>query len=299
MTRATVARALECFDRATTIDPGYALAWAGIADAYASRLFNSDARPSDVASEAWDAARKALEHGRAVAEAHTAVARMQFLFDWDWPASEATLRHAIRLDPGSGQSHWMLGHAISQQGRHAEARAAAQRARELDPFDALTLSMSAQIAYSARDMEAAARHAREALAAEPDFWVGHWQLGQAYQQLGRAGDALEALEEASRLSDGNSKPMSVSAYTFATIGRTSDARRILAALEERSRGRYVPPVAFALAHAGLDESARAIEWLEQAVATRDAHLIYVLMDPKWDPFRTHERFRALLRQAGL
>jgi Flp pilus assembly protein TadD len=194
---------------------------------------------------------------------------MQFLFDWDWPASEATLRHAIRLDPGSGQSHWMLGHAISQQGRHAEARAAAQRARELDPFDALTLSMSAQIAYSARDMEAAARHARE------------------------------ALEEASRLSDGNSKPMSVSAYTFATIGRTSDARRILAALEERSRGRYVPPVAFALAHAGLDESARAIEWLEQAVATRDAHLIYVLMDPKWDPFRTHERFRALLRQAGL
>ena len=156
----------------------------------------------------------------------------QFLFDWDWRGAETNLRHAVALDPSSGQSHWMLGHALSQQGRHDEALAAARRARELDPLDALTHSMSSQIAFSARDLEAAVSHAREALLAEPDFWVAYWQLGQAYQQMGRTDQALEALAEASRLSNGNSKPVSVSAYTLATSGRAREARAVLTALEQ-------------------------------------------------------------------
>jgi TolB-like protein/Flp pilus assembly protein TadD len=299
MTAATVARALECFGRATALDPGYALAWAGIADACASRLFNSDTRPSDVADEARAAASHALAYGKSVAEAHTALARIQFLFDWDWAGAEATLRHALTLDPNAGQSYWMLGHAVSQQGRHDEALAAARRARELDPVDALTHSMSAQIAFSARNMEAAVQHSRNALLAEPDFWVGHWQLGQAYEQMGRTVDALEALAEATRLSNGNSKPMSVSAYTLAATGRVGEARAILGALERRSGESYVPPLAIALAYAGLKDRERVLQWLERALAVRDVHLTYVLMDPKWDPFRQDDRFVDLLRRGGL
>jgi TolB-like protein/Flp pilus assembly protein TadD len=299
MTPATIARALDCFARATALDASYALAWAGIADAWASQLFSSDTRPSDVEAEARRAAEQALKHGKNVAEAHAAMALIHFLFDWNWPRAEATLRHALTLGPGDAPNYWMLGHAISQQGRHDEALAAARRARELDPLSALTHCMSAQIAFSARDMEAAARHSQDALLAEPDYWVAHWQLGQAYQQLGRTDEALEALAQASRLSNGNSKPVSVSAYLLATNRRFDEARHCLAVLEGRARDHYVPPIAFALAYAGLNDHERVFEWLEKARVVRDVHLIYVPMDPKWDPFRMKEPFQDVLRRAGL
>jgi TolB-like protein/Flp pilus assembly protein TadD len=298
MTPATAARALDCFRRATALDPEYALAWAGIADTYSGLLFTSDARPSDVSEHAQTAAAQALKSGETLAEAHTTLGRIRFLFDWDWRGAEVHLRRAVALDPNSAQSYWMLGHALSQQEDHDQALAAARRARELDPLGALSHSMSAQIAFSARDMGAAVRHARDALLAEPDFWVGHWQLGQAYQQMGWTDQALEALGEAARLSNGNTKPISVSAYTLATRGRVGEAHDVLAALEQRSRRQYVPPYAIALVHAGLNDTAKAFEWLEQARVVRDVHLIYILVDPKWDPFRQEARFQELLQRCG-
>ena len=153
MTPANLARALDCFERATALDPAYALAWAGLADAHSSRLFSSDVRPSDVSEQARAAAAEALAHGGEVAEAYASAARVQFLFDWDWQGAEANLRRAISLDPSQSPSYWLLGHAMSQQGKHEQALAAARQARERDPRDALTHSMSAQIAFSARDPE--------------------------------------------------------------------------------------------------------------------------------------------------
>lgn len=299
MTPATADRALECFRRATDLDPGYALAWAGIADTLSGRIFNSDTKASDVSDDARAAAAVALEHGETVAEAHASMGRVRFLFDWDWPAAEASLSRAAALDPGSAQAHWMLGHALSQQGRHVQALAAAGRARELDPLDALSHSMSAQIAFSARDPQTAALHAREALRAEPDFWVAYWQLGQAYEQLGRTDQAMEALAEASRLSNGNSKPTAMSAYILGRTGRAGEALELLAALNRQSLQRFVPPMAFALAYAGLKDDERVFEWLEKASAVRDTHLVYVIVDPKWDPYRRDQRFKRVLQTSGL
>lgn len=299
MTPATVARALECFQAATALDPGYALAWSGISDAYSSRLFASDTRPADVEDQARASAKQALEHGSGVAEAHTTAGRVRFLFDWDWRGAEDRLRHAIAIDPSSGQTHWMLGHALSQQGRHDEALAAARRARELDPLDALTHSMSAQIAFSARDFEAAVQHSRDALRAAPEFWVAFWQLGQAYQQMDRADEALDALSQASRLSNGNSKPVSLSACVLASCGRVDEARNGLRGLEQLGERHYVPPYAIALVHAGLNDDPKAFEWLDRALAARDSHLIYMLVDPKWDRLRQDDRFRQFLRRCGL
>ena len=298
MTPATAARALECFREATALDPSYSLAWAGIADTYSSRLFNSDTKSSDVSGEARAAATQALLTGATVAEANTAVGRVQFLFDWDWRSAETHLRRAVALNPSSAQSHWMLGHALSHQGRHEAALAAAERAIELEPLDGLSHTMAAQIAFSARLMERAAGHARNALGMEPDFWVAHWQLGQAYQQLDRADQALEALAEAVRLSGGNSKPMSLSAFTLACTGRLAEARAVVNALEQRSLASYVPPVALALAFLGLNDGHRMYQWLERALESRDVHLIYLPLDPKWDRLRQEPGFVDLLRRCG-
>ena len=193
----------------------------------------------------------------------------------------------------------MLGHALSQQERHDEALASARRARELDPLNALSHSMSSQIAFSARDLDTAVLHAREALLAEPNYWIAHWQLGQAYQQMGRTDQALEALAEAARLSNGNSKPLSLAAYTLATSGREPEAREALTTLERHARDHYVPPYGFALVHAGLNDTSRMFECLDSALAVRDVHLIYALVDPKWDPFRGDARFENWLVRCKL
>lgn len=298
MTAATADRALECFRSATALDPGYALAWAGVADTYSSRLFNSDTPAVRVAGEARAAAAQAIHAGPRVAEAHTAVARVRFLFDWDWRSAETHLRRAIALDPTSVQSHWLLGFALSHQGCHDAALMAASRALELDPLDALSHSMAAQIAFSARRVEAAAGYAELARAAEPEFWVAHWQLGQAYAQLGRPEEALNVLAEASRLSKGNSKPASLCAYLLATSGRAGEARRVATALETRARQQYVPPVTVALVYLALGDDQRVFAALDRAVDQRDVHLIYLPLDPKWDRLRNDGRFEDVLRRCG-
>jgi tetratricopeptide (TPR) repeat protein len=299
MTPATAERALQCFREAAELDRTYSLAWAGIADTCSSRLFNGDTRPSDVVVEARAAAAAAMAAGAGVAEAETAVASIQFLFDWNWFAAETHLSRAVSLNPSWAQGYWMLGHALTQQGRHQEALAAASRAQDLDPLDALTHGMAAQISYSAGRTEMAAAHAKEALLVEPNFWVGQWQLGQAYEQMGRADEALEVIAHALRLSNGNSKPLSLTAYLLARTGRTQEAREILDTLERRARDAYVPPVAVALGYLGLNDRERVFEWLEQALAVRDVHLIYVPWDRKWESLRKEKRFRDLLRRSGL
>jgi tetratricopeptide (TPR) repeat protein len=216
MTARTADRTLECFREATALDPTYALAWAGIADSYPSRLFASDVRPSDVMSDARAAAARALTTGPDVAEAHAAVARVQILFDWDWRSAETHLRRSVTLNPGSTQTYWLLGHALSRQERHEEALAAASRALAFDPLDALGHSMAAQIAYSAGRLELAAAHAKASLHVEPDFWVGQCQLAEAYERMGRTDEASDLLAHAARLSDGNSKALSLSTYVMAT-----------------------------------------------------------------------------------
>jgi TolB-like protein len=294
MTPATITRALECFNRATAVDPAYALAWAGIAQAWSSRLFSSDTRPAEVLEYARAAAVQAMANGNDVPEAYTSLATVQFLFDWDWKTAETNLRRAVVRDPSSVHAYWMLGHTLSHQGQHAEAMAAARRVRELDPHSALSHSMCSQIAFSAR--EAAVGYAQESLLAEPDYWVAYFRLGQAYQQMGRNEPALKALADASRLSNGNSKPVSVAACTQARIGCHNEALVALAGLQQRSQEHYVPPYALALIYAGLNEDAKVFEWLNNAVSCRNVHLIYLPIDPKWDSFRQEERFQDILRR---
>ena len=298
LTPATVARGLDCYLQATALDPDYALAWAGIADTYSSRPFNSDTRPSDVVDHARTAAYRALAVGENVAEAHTSAAFVQFVFDWDWRAAEANCRKAVALDPNYGQGYWMLAHMLSQQGRHQDTLALIRRACELDPLNAMTHSMSSQVAFQARDFDAAVDHARQALLVEPDFWIAFVQQGQAFEQIGMMDESIESLAEALRLSKGNATPESITGYILARSGRPRKAEDVVASLQRLSEERYVPPYAIALVYTGLNDATRVFNWLNKAVEVRDPHLIYITVDPKWDAFRKDPRFAALLKRCG-
>lgn len=295
-TPATNERAIEYYQRAVAVDPDYAVAWAGIAHTLASSPINGDAQPVAVADSAREAALHAVRANPEQAEAQFALAHIRWQLDWDWPAAEKGLRTAIALDPGYAMAHVVLGHLLSQGGRHAEARAMSQRARALDPLDPLMYAMSSQIALQAGDYADALEQAQGAIGLDAEFWIGHIMRAQALLQMGQRDQALEALTMAGRFSNYNSKTMSFRGYLLATSGRASEARAVLRTLEEVSRERYVPPFAMALITAGLGDKDATFAWLDRAYDARDVHLMFLTVDPKWDPFRADARFQSLLER---
>jgi TolB-like protein/Flp pilus assembly protein TadD len=297
-TPATNARSVQYYERAIALDPKYALAWSGLAFTYAASTINSDAPPLVIGPRARDAATRALQADPELAEVQTSIGYVSFLLEWDWPRSEAALRRAIALEPHYAPAHRTLGHLLSQMGRHEEAGAAVQRARDLEPLEPLHHAYSSQIAFQARDYSAAVEHARQIIIVDPEFWIGYVQLGQAYEQLGKTAMAFDALKNAGRFSERNSKALSFRGYLLAKLGRADEARDVLTTLEAVSRERYVPPYTMSLVHAGLGERAAVFEWLNHAYAARDLHLIFLTVDPRWDPYRADPRFDALLGRCG-
>lgn len=294
----TNARALQHYERAITLDPDYALAWCGLAFTYAASAVNGDARPFDVWPQARNAAAQAVRANPNLPEAHLTAGYVNWLLGWDWRAAEAALQQGVSLDPGNAEANRLLGHVLSQMGRQGEAESAMRRARELDPLDALTHALSSQVSFQARDYSAAVKHAREAILLDSKLWIGYMQLGQAYAQMGESDLALEVLADAARFSGGNSKALSLRGYVLAKAGRANEAGAVLRKLEGLAHDRFVPPFAMALVHAGLGEPDAVFEWLNKAYAVRDVHLMYLTVDPKWDPYRADPRFQALLARCG-
>ena len=298
LTPATNTRAIDFYERAIALDSTYALAWSGIADASLACSINSDVAPLQMAPRVREAATRAVAAEPALAEAHTSLGYVNFFLEWDWAAAESAFRRAIAIEPGYALAFRLLGHVLSQGGRHTEAEPAMRCARELDPLYAMNHAMSSQVAFQARDYSTAAEHARRTISVDPDFWIGYMALGQAYDQLGEAELALDALANAARLSRGNSKALSFQGYILAKLRRLDEARDVLGALETQSRQRYVPPYAMALVHAGLGDNDAVFLWLNRAYDARDVHLIFLPVDSKWDCVRSDRRFRTLVSRCG-
>jgi len=294
----TTRRASEFFARATELDPQYALAWSGLADAYTASPINGDAPPLKVGPPARDAAAHAFNADPQLAEAQTSLGFVKFWLDWDWPAAEAAFRRAIDLDPNYPLAHRLLGIVLAHMRRYEEAGHAICRARELDPLLAGHHALSSQIAFMSRNYTAALQFAKQAITIDSEFWIGHMQLGQAYEQLAEPQLALHALNDAVRLSGGNSKPLALRGYVLARNARPDEAHAVLEMLRSVARERYVPPYAPALIHLGLDHHDEAFDCLGRAFEMRDVHLAFLPNDVKWDPVRANPRFTAIVERCG-
>ena len=295
---ATTKRASEYFRQAANLDSHYALAWSGLADSYTASPINGDAPPLTVGPLARDAAAHAIASDAALAESQTSHGFVKFWIDWDWPAAESAFREAISLDPNYALAHRLLGIVLSHLQRYEQAQQAVARACQLDPLLAGHHALSSQIAFVARKFQQAAQFARQAITIDPEFWIGHMQLAQALQQLGQNDLALDSLNLAARLSGGNSKTIALRGYILAQIGRAGEAHEALVMLDKLSAARYVPPAAQALIYAGLDQHDLVFQYLERALTMRDVHLAFLPVDPKWDPFRNDQRFHSLINACG-
>ena len=276
------------YARATDIDPSYALAWAGIAEAFAGAPINGDADPLVMGPRAREAAEQAVRANPRLSEAQHVSGQVQW-FEWDFGAADAAFRQAVALDRSNAWAHSMFGHALSQLGRHNEAgrimdKACTARAALLaSSRDGVTSGLSGTGLARAVD------HARRAIVIDPEFWVGHMVRGQACEQFGETDLALDAVATAARLSGGNSKPIALRGYLLARLGDTDAAQELLALLEDVARRQTVPPYGIALVYAGLKNDEMVFRWLERALTARDVHLIFLPVDPKWDALRAEPR----------
>jgi TolB-like protein/Tfp pilus assembly protein PilF len=293
-TRAALFAAIDEYKQATALDPEYALAYAGLAEAYSVLPITSDVPPLEVAEHAREAATHAVRADGLLAEAHAALGWQEFWFGWNWPAAEASLRRATALDPNYADARRWLGHVLSNSGRHSEALAEMARARELDPFSPLMHMVSSVVGHSSRDFAAAERHARQSIAIDPNFWAGHFNLGQALAGQHRLEEALAAVSESHRLVP-NSKGLR-RAYVLGLMGRRAEAQQLVRDFELTTR--FLPPYEIALVNAGLEDAGGVFAALEKAYAIRDANLVFLPVDPRLDRFRADPRFQALLDRCG-
>jgi TolB-like protein/Tfp pilus assembly protein PilF len=298
-TPATTRRAIESYLRATQLDPNYALAWSGLADAYASSPIHADARPRDV----WEMARRAAEQAIAaepqLAETQTSWGFVKFWLDWDWKEAEAAYRRAIAIDPNYSLVYRVLGILLAHAGnREQEAREAMERARSIDPLQAMHHALSAQVAFLARDLRAALDFARNAGVVLADFWIANLQIAQAQEAMQEYAPALEALSRRGVGSE-NSKVVALRGFVLARMGRVDEAREVARALEVLAKTGYMPACALAQVYTGLGEVDEAFRCLERAVEEHDVHLTSLPADSKWDALRGDRRFADVLRRCGL
>jgi TolB-like protein/DNA-binding winged helix-turn-helix (wHTH) protein/Flp pilus assembly protein TadD len=299
LTPASIRRAVDYYRQAVALDADYSLAWAGIAHALATAPMAADAEPELMVQTVRDALERALESGSDLTEVQYAEGYFEFFIRWDWVAAELAAREAVALDPNSGIAHMLLGMVLSQTGQDLEAREMLKRARELEPLFPLTFANSAYVETAAGTPADGIEFARQAIAINPEFWVGYYQLGNTLVALNQLDAALEAFTQAVRFSASNSGPVSERAFVLARLGREDEAREVLDELTLLSTNQYVPPYSFAIIHAGLGEFDEAFEWLERSLAVHDVHLMGLPAGASVSVLRDDPRFDSIMERGGL
>jgi tetratricopeptide (TPR) repeat protein len=298
-TQAAIAEGIKYFERAIEEDAGYALAYTGLADSYALQIDYRGAPVREGMERARELALRALELDESLAEAHTSLAWVTFIHDWDWPAAAAHFRRAIELNPGYSVARQWYSWFLTAMGRTEASLVEGRIAAELDPASVSIRRSMGWLHYYARQPRESLEHLRRALAMNPTAEENHRLLGLAYLQLGLHDEAAAAFRESVASSDSPLLATSGLGMVAAARGRTTEARGILEGLYEESRERYVTPVAFATLHTALGETDQAFEWLDRAYQDRRGWLAYLKVEPVLDPLRRDPRFARLLERMRL
>lgn len=298
-TGASLATASGYFERAIAADPRYAQAHAGLATAYASLGVHGDVSAPLARERMRQAALRATEIDPDLAEAHTALAGYQHLYEWDLAAAEREIRRAIALDPNYPTAHTWYGFLLESKGRFEEAVAEFSVSLELDPLSANAYSLLGFALFLTGDANRALEQVGHAIDLDPMNWMAHIQLGQIREAMGELDAAIRAYQRAVTHSDAAAKPRAALARAWALSGREDEARRMLATLlaEAKATGAHTPVMATAFL--ALRDVEGAIAWLESAYLQRHPDLQRITADPRFAGLRDDPRFLDLLDRIGL
>jgi TolB-like protein/Flp pilus assembly protein TadD len=291
-------QSIDFFNQAIEKDPRYALAYAGLADAYALIADFNVLPTREVTPKLQSSAARALELDDTLAEAHTSLAWASFHV-WDWPGAEREFKRAIDLNPRYATAHLWYGEYLSALGRFDEALTELSHALEQNPLSPETNLALANRSYYARQSGSAIEQAQKALALDSTFVPAHVLLGRVYAQKASYPEATAEFQKALELSEGDTNELAALGYAQAVSHQGSEARKTLEALTKRSQDTYVQPMWIAVIELGLGENNQAFDWLEKAYADRSAWLVDLKVDPFFDSIQTDSRFQNLLRRVGL
>jgi TolB-like protein/Tfp pilus assembly protein PilF len=295
-----VAESVDFFRRAAERDPSFALAHAGLADAYVILGIYGVRAPAEVYPAARHAAHAALAIDPGQGEAAAALACVAAVYEWEWRAAEEQFRQAIDLSPSYATAHqWYGMNVLLPQARFTEALAALDRALELDRMSPAIATGRGIVYLYARDY-ARARQQFEIVAKEhPNFGLVHHFIGLCHGAEGHLGEAITSAADAVRLYRGSSETLAAQGRALARSGRSAEADAVLAELRRRAAGEYASPVFLAQVLIGQGRTEEALDELERAIEIRASDLIWLAVSPTYETLAGSGRFQEILARVGL
>jgi len=292
-------KAIDSFEQAVEIDPNFALAYVGIAEAYNSMGKNPSAAPKESIPKAKKAALRAIEMDPSLAEAHSALGDALALYDWDWEGSEREFKKAIEIDPNVSYIRTAYsGTYLTAVGKADEAVRESKRAVELEPLSLIANAVLVGVYVNAGRNEEGLEQAKKTYELDPNFALAKFWLGLAYVANGKYDDALAVTDTSDTTSIGD-LTKSVRSLAFAKAGRRKESEALIAEIREAGKSRYVRSYLFAWIYAALGDKEKAFAELERSFEDRDCYLGRATVDPFLDPLRDDPRFAGLLKRMGL
>jgi eukaryotic-like serine/threonine-protein kinase len=291
-------RAEDYFKQAIDKDPTYALAYVGLADTYGASSTNSWMEPNEGYPKAMAAARRALELDDSLAEAHASAGAITMFFKFDWATAEREYKRAIELNPNYPLSYELYSYLLTSMGRPDEAISMARRGAEVDPLSALLSDDVAGAFYFARRYDEAIRQTQKFLDIEPNRPGALVGLGSNYHQKGMYAEAIKEYETAIKQMGRAPSILTLLGCAYAAQGKQADALTLLEEMKN-SKGKYVSPYDLALLYTSLGQKQDAITQLNKAYQERAGWLIYLKVEPLFDPLRSEPGFNDLVQRLNL
>ena len=316
-TREGLDRAIQYFQQAIEEAPTDPLAYAGLANCYAisgwaGDIFAGDLSPRDIMPKARDAALKALQLDETSAEAHTSLAAVELILNWNWSGAEREFKRAIELNPNYSPAHACYAHYLVAMGRFDESVVEAKRSLELDPFSKFTMDFSEWAFYLAHRYDLAAQQSQKSLELAPEFPWAHYDLGEVNEHTGRARESIQEFMKAEELFGMSQDRLAELRKAYYQSGERGYWGKSLAFCREASKKTrkfgsssgygscdYMKNSGMATVQVRLGEINAAFESLERGYAKHEVDLIYLKVDPSWDNLRSDPRFQDLIRRVGL
>jgi tetratricopeptide (TPR) repeat protein len=278
-------KAIGCFEQAIAKQQDYAQAYAGLSDAYAllGLAPHAQVARNETMARARAAALKALEMYDTVAEAHTSLASVSMVYDWNWALAEKEFRRAIELDPGYATAHHWYAFYCASQARTEDALAEIRIAKQLDPLSLIINADLAHLLYFARRYDEAIAQSRRTLEMDPNFAAAHVSAGLAHLAKQEYSESVVELETAVRVSGGQPGTMAFLGIAYAHAGRKEDARKVITKITTAPVTRYDPLLKVAWIYAVLGDRNRAFAWAEKVYQTHSTEFYTLRVLPVLDP----------------
>src|SRR6266849_1136096 len=301
-TPSDIATAISYFNQGIAKDPGYALAYSGLADAYSALANISGSRPSENFPKSNAAARKALELDATLARPHAVLGINEMEYDWDFAGGEAEYKKAFELDPNDATGHWWYAYNIALiGGREQEALAEVNRAYQLDPLAPVISMVTGYVHIFARQYNEAIVACKKVANENPTFALAHACLQDAYWGKRMYPQVIEELKAFGQLSGDRDVSDFASALEqgFRSAGWKGALRKGIENRKVRRKTGYSSAYGIASMYAELGEKDQAFRWFDTAYQERDLYLLGLKTDFSLDPIRSDPRFAELVRKVGL